>query len=201
MMNPNWVGEMLEEILDLYKSPKVYKFAHLPVQSGSDTVLETMLRPYKVRDFVEIAETLRKNIARITIATDMIVGFPTERDEDFALSLELVRKTRPDVVNISKYAPRAATVASRMKELPVSVVSERSKLLSSICAQMSLKNNLRMIGFEERVYVTARNSKGKSIGRTSNYKIVVLQDPSILGKSVLAKIIKAYPRYLEGTVQ
>jgi len=92
-------------------------------------------------------------------------------------------------------------VASRMKELPVSVVSERSKLLSSICAQISLESNLRMIGFEECVYVTARNSKGKSIGRTSNYKIVVLQDPSILGKSVLAKIIKAYPRYLEGTVQ
>jgi len=201
MMNPNWVGEMLEEILDLYKSPKVYKFAHLPVQSGSDAVLETMLRPYKVRDFVEITETLRENIPRITIATDVIVGFPTERDEDFALSLEFVRKTRPDVVNISKYAPRAGTVASRMKELPVSVVSGRSKLLSRICAQISLESNLRMIGFEECVYVTARNSKGKSIGRTSNYKIVVLQDPSILGKRVLAKIIKAYPRYLEGTVQ
>jgi len=201
MMNPNWVREMLEEILDLYRSPKIYKFAHLPVQSGSDAVLETMLRPYRVRDFVEIVETLRANIPKITIATDMIVGFPTERDEDFALSSELVKKTRPDIVNISKYAPRARTVASRMKELPVSVVSERSKLLSSICAQISLEGNLRMIGFEECVYVTARNSKGKSIGRTSNYKIVVLQGPSLLGKRVLAKIIKAYPRFLEGTVQ
>ena len=200
MMNPNWVGGMLEEILDSYKNPKIYKFAHLPVQSGSDTVLRTMLRPYRVRDFVEIVEALRENIPQITIATDMIVGFPTETDEDFALSLKLVRKTRPDIVNISKFAPRTGTVASRMKELPVSVVSERSKLLSSICAQMSLKSNLRMIGFEGCVYVTARNSKGKSIGRTSNYKIVILQDASLLGKKVVAKISGAHSRYLEGTI-
>jgi len=200
MMNPNWIREMLEEILDLYKSPKIYKFAHLPVQSGSDTVLKAMLRPYRVQDFVKIVEALRENIPQITIATDMIVGFPTERDEDFALSLELVRRTRPDIVNISKYAARAGTAASRMKELPVSIVSERSKLLSSICAQLSLESNLRMIGFEECVYVTARNSKGKSIGRTSNYKIVILQDANLLGKRILAKISGAYPRYLEGAV-
>ena len=199
MMNPNWVGGMLGEILGLYRNPKIYKFAHLPVQSGSDAVLKAMLRPYGVRDFVEIVEALRENVPQMTIATDMIVGFPTERDEDFALSLELVRKTRPDIVNISKYAPRAGTVASRMKELPVSVVSERSKLLSSICAQISLESNLRMIGFEECVYVTARNSKGKSLGRTCNYKIVILQDASLLGNRVLAKISEAYPRYLEGT--
>jgi len=199
MMNPNWVGGMLGEILDLYMNPKIYKFAHLPVQSGSDAVLETMLRPYRVRDFVEIVEALRENIPQIAVATDMIVGFPTERDEDFALSLELVRKTRPDIVNISKYAPRAGTAASRMKELPVSVVSERSKLLSSICAQLSLESNLRMIGFEECVYVAARNSKGKSIGRTSNYKIVILQDASLLGKKILTKISGAGSRYLEGT--
>jgi len=200
MMNPNWVGEILEEILDLYGNPKIYKFAHLPVQSGSDAVLEAMLRPYGVRDFVEIVEVLKENVPQITIATDMIVGFPTERNEDFALSLELVKRTRPDIVNISKYAPRAGTMASRMKELPISVVSERSKLLSKTCAQISLESNLKMIGFEECVYVTARNSKGKSIGRTSNYKIVVLQDPSLLGKRILAKITKSYPRYLEGTV-
>ncbi len=200
MMNPNWVGGMLEEILDLYKNPKIYKFAHLPVQSGSDTVLRTMFRPYRVRDFVEIVEALREEIPQITIATDMIVGFPTETDEDFALSLELVRKTRPDIVNISKFAPRIGTVASRMKELPVSVVSERSKLLSSICAQISLESNLKMIGFEGCVYVTARNSKGKSIGRTSNYKIIVLQDAGLLGKRVVAKISGAHSRYLEGTI-
>lgn len=200
MMNPNWIGEMLEEILDLYKNPKIYRFAHLPVQSGSDTVLRTMLRPYRVRDFVEIVEAFRENIPQITIATDMIVGFPTETDEDFALSLELVKKTRPDIVNISKFAPRTGTVASRMKELPVSVVSERSKLLSSICAQMSLESNLRMIGFEGCVYVTARNSKGKSIGRMSNYKIVILQDAGLLGQRVVAKVSGAHSRYLEGTV-
>jgi len=201
MMNPNWIREMLGEILDLYKNPKIYKFAHLPVQSGSDAVLEAMLRPYEVRDFVEIVKMLRNNIPHVTIATDLIVGFPTERDEDFNLSLELVRKTRPDIVNISKYAPRAGTSASRMKELPVPVVSERSKLLSSICSQISLESNLRMIGFEECVYVATRNSKGKSIGRTSNYKIVVLQDANLLGKRVIAKIIKAHPRFLEGIVQ
>ena len=200
MMNPNWVREMPEGILDLYKSPKLYKFSHLPVQSGSDTVLETMLRPYRVQDFIEIVEALRENIPQITIATDMIVGFPTETDQDFALSSELVKKTRPDIVNISKFAPRTGTAASRMKELPVSVVSERSKIMASICAQLSLESNLRMVGLEEYVYVTAKNSKGKPIGRTSNYKIVILQDPSLLGKRVLTKITGAYSRYLEGTV-
>ena len=200
MMNPNWVRGMLKEFLDLYENPKIYKFAHLPVQSGSDTVLKTMLRPYQAQDFAEIVKALRENIPQITVATDLIVGFPTEKDEDFALSLELVKKTRPDVVNISKFAPRTSTVASKMKELPISIVGERSKLLSKICAQTSLESNSMMVGLEESVYVTAMNSKGKSIGRTSNYKIVVLEDPSLLGKKVLAKITKAYPRYLEGTV-
>ena len=103
----------------------------------------------------------------------------------------------------SAVGPDAFVTAATLRKgtiAPVAVVSERSRLLSSICAQISLESNLRMIGFEGCVYVTARNSKGKSIGRTSNYKIIILQDASLLGKRVVAKISGAHSRYLEGTV-
>lgn len=130
MMNPTYLkGKTMEKLVDAYKNEKVSKFIHIPVQSGSDKVLKDMKRGYSVADFENIVERFRKEIPEIFISTDVIVGFPGETDEDFQMTVDLLKKTKPDKVNISKFGSRPGTEASKMEQLPTKVVNERSRIL------------------------------------------------------------------------
>ena len=80
----------------------IFKFVHLPVQSGSDAILDQMGRGYTVADFEEIVAAFKNRFPKITLATDMIVGFPGETPEDFSESLELIKRVRPNKVNITR---------------------------------------------------------------------------------------------------
>jgi len=134
MMNPTYVknGQMLGELIDAMKNDKVQKFVHIPVQSGSDDVLNAMRRGYVVADFEKIVAEFRAEIPDIIVSTDVIVGFPTESEEDFAATVELVKRTRPEKVNISKFGARPGTDAAKMKQLDVKVVNERSRILHEV---------------------------------------------------------------------
>jgi len=132
MSNPNYVLEYLDEMIKVYKNPKMKKFLHIPVQSGSDKVLGDMKRRYNVEDFKKIVKKFRKEIPNICIATDIIVGFPTETEEDFNKTIKLVREVKPEVLNISKFCPRPGTVASNMKQLISQEVKRRSVILHKV---------------------------------------------------------------------
>ena len=90
----------------------MYKFLHVPVQSGSNRVLKLMNRGYKNKDFVDLVNLFRKKVKGITFSTDIIVGFPTETEKDFEKTLLLLKKTTPEVVNISRFAKRDGTKAA-----------------------------------------------------------------------------------------
>jgi len=92
MLNPEHLGRYIDRLIEAYKSEKVYKFIHIPVQSGSDDVLKEMMRRYSVDDFISYVNELRSKIPGISIATDIIVGYPTESDSDFEETMELIRK-------------------------------------------------------------------------------------------------------------
>ena len=109
MMNPLLTRRDLEEILDCFELDKVFKFAHLPVQSGSNRVLREMQRGYAVSDFESMVSRLREEIPDITLSTDMIVGFPSETETEFEESMELLVRTRPDVLNLSRFGARPGT--------------------------------------------------------------------------------------------
>lgn len=132
MSNPNYVLEYLDDMVKVYKSPKMKKFLHIPVQSGSDKVLEDMKRKYVVDDFKKIVTRFRKEIPDICIATDIIVGFPTETVEDFNKTVEIVKEVKPEVLNLSKFCPRPDTVASNMKQLLSQEVKRRSVILHKV---------------------------------------------------------------------
>jgi len=131
MMNPTYVREpkLLAALIAAYKHPKVSKFLHLPVQSGSDRILKLMKRGYSMADFEKIIAEFRKELPDIFVSTDVIAGFPGETDEDFEATMKLIKRVKPNKVNLSKYGARPNTEAAEMEQLPNETVSERSRKL------------------------------------------------------------------------
>ena len=199
MINPAYALEMVEALKHIYKSEKVYKFAHIPVQSGSNKILKDMNRPYTVEEFKEVVKKLKNEVENLCLATDIIVGYPTETNEDFNLTLTLLKEIKPDVTNISKYNHRPGTEASHLKPLPSNVVTERSKASSILSSKITLEKNLNFIGKIESILISERSSKGSYVGRTLNYKrVLVASERNLLGLKVNVKISSACERYLVG---
>ena len=194
MMNPNYALRM-SGLTAAYRSEKVYNFAHLPVQSGSDSVLRAMRRQYSVADFEKAISLLRKAFPDITIATDIIVGFPTETAEDFTETLALLERAQPDITNISRFAVRPGTDAARMKQLPTQEIKRRSIIASRLARKLSLKSNGRMAGSEYDVVALARGRKGGVVGRAPNYRQIVF--PGVVGREYRVKVTAAHSNYLQ----
>ena len=201
MANPQWVKKFLPELIEAYKSEKIYKFLHIPVQSGSDKVLRDMNRGYTVEQFRDVVEKFRAEIPEITIATDIICGFPTETEEDFEKTLELVKWLQPDMINISQFWPRPGTKAAELKQLRGEVKKERSRRLTKLCDDITLEKNKKLVGWRGLVVVDEKNIDGTFVARNSSYKPILLKDKNItLGEFVNAKIISATTKYLIGKI-
>ncbi|KON31387.1 hypothetical protein AC478_02890 [miscellaneous Crenarchaeota group-1 archaeon SG8-32-3] len=205
MMTPNLVKDMLSDLLEAFKSEKVFKFVHLPVQSGDDTVLRGMRRFYSVQDFVAVVDAFRSVFPEITVATDVICGFPGETREAFANTLKLIRKVIPDVVNISKFFARPGTVAAEMHTGVVepAEIKRRSSELAKLVKKVSLKRNQRWVGWSGEVLVDEKGkAPGSWIGRNFAYKPVTLKKlTNLLGETVRVKVAKGFSTYLLGTVE
>jgi len=132
MINPNYALKYLNNLIQIYKSDKILPFLHIPVQSGSSSLIKKMNRYYTIKDFKIIVKKLRKSIPNITIATDIIVGHPLETKKDFNLTLKLIQEIHPEVLNISKFSSRPLTKASKLKQLSSEIIKERSKKLTKI---------------------------------------------------------------------
>ncbi len=199
MMTPDSALQILHELLRSYESDKVYDFFHLPVQSGSNRVLKIMGRKYTSEDFLNLVKEIRSWNPEATISTDVIVGFPTETEEDFQRTLEVIRLSEPDVVNISKFGARPKTPASKMEQLPERVKKERAKILMELVNEIKLKRNRRYLGEEVLAVVTEKGPKGFQ-GRTQNYKPVALKGKVDLGRPYIVKIEEVKGNYLVGKV-
>jgi len=129
MANPEHILPILNQLIKIYKSDKIIKFLHIPVQSGSNKVLKEMGRKYTVEQYKKIIAEFRKEIKNIHISTDIIVGYPTESKKDFEGTLKLLKETKPEVLNLSKFAPRPKTEASKLKQLKSEVIKQRSTII------------------------------------------------------------------------
>ena len=127
MLNPQYLKKILKPLIAAYNSEKILKFLHIPVQSGSNKVLKEMSRGHSAEDFINAAKIFRKNFPNITISTDIIIGYPTETGSDFQATIDLIKLTKPEVLNISKFSSRPRTRASRLKQLSSEIIKERSK--------------------------------------------------------------------------
>lgn len=174
MINPDHARAMLNDLIRLMKGPRFYRFLHVPVQSGSEKVCREMNRDHTVQDFRDIVEAVRSQIPEAMISTDIIVGYPSESDDDFQKTLELLRETRPDVINISKFSPRPGTKARELRQLPTQLIKERSLETTWLAREINLGNRRNLIGKTYRVLVTERGPDFKA--RNINYQQVVLKE-------------------------
>ncbi len=200
MMNPDNILPMVDELIDSYRNEKVFKFIHLPVQSGEDKILQKMQRNYIVKDFKYIINRFREAFDDITFSTDIIVGFPSETDEDFRKSCELIKETKPDIVNIKAFSPRPKTKAYAMKRLDTKIVKKRTREISELRLEISKKNFEKNVGKKEKVLTTEFGKNNTMMGRTNAYRPVVIKNKIELGRFVNVRIINYGGTYLRGGI-
>lgn len=198
MMNPNTTLPILKELIETYENSKVFKFLHLPLQSGDNKILKLMKREYEVKDFENIINSFRKRFQNLTVSTDIIVGFPNESEENFQKSVEIIKKIKPDIVNITRFSPREKTPASKLKAPHGRTTKARSRILTKLRFEISREINEKLIGKVERVLITEFGKKNTMIGRTKSYKQVVINNKLKLGEFFDIRIIDAKNTYLIG---
>ncbi|MFU8653215.1 tRNA (N(6)-L-threonylcarbamoyladenosine(37)-C(2))-methylthiotransferase [Methanotorris formicicus] len=186
MMHAKNVGDILDDLIEAYKDEKVAKLLHLPLQSGDDGVLKAMKRGYTVDEFISIVNEFRKKIEDLTFVTDIIVGFPTETEEAFENTLEVLRKIKPDYIHGAKYTSRKYTEAARMKQIDTKIRKRRSEILDKLRRELSYMNNKKYVGKKMKVLITEENK-----GITHNFKVVRFNEDADIGAFKEIKITDA----------
>ncbi|MFX0106824.1 MAG: tRNA (N(6)-L-threonylcarbamoyladenosine(37)-C(2))-methylthiotransferase [Candidatus Hodarchaeota archaeon] len=201
MFNPNLVTDYLEGMIEEMSSDNFFQFFHIPLQSGSDRVLQKMGRRYTVNEWCKIVERIREKLPKCTISTDIIVGFPGETDEDFQATIDVIDHVKPGVVNISKYGDRPRTVASRSKEkVHTNTKKAWSRRLSKLVSGISKEENESWIGWVGTAIVTDYGPKGGVVGRNFAYKPIIVNDDIQPGDIVNVEIVTGERTHLIGQV-
>ena len=202
MMDPNNLIPILDDLIKVMKSEKIFKFLHIPVQSGNDEILKAMKRLYTVDELKIIITKLTNEIPEITISTDIICGFPSETEEQFNDSIKLIKEIKPDVLNISRFWPRPGTKAALIKnKVHGRVKRERSQLITKEFNKICTKKNKKWLSWEGEILVDEIGQKGSFISRNYCYKPVVIKSKkNLLGKKVNVKIISVTNHTLRGKI-
>jgi threonylcarbamoyladenosine tRNA methylthiotransferase CDKAL1 len=188
MMNPATVRGLTADLVDAFSGDHIFRFIHLPVQSGSDTVLARMGRGYTVTEFLEIVSSFRERYPKITVATDMIVGFCGETPADFSASVDLIRQVKPAKVNVTRYSRRPFTSLAAEKDYPDSLKKDRSRILNAVAETVYASANAGRLGKTVPFLVTETLRKGSVMARSPDYTGIVIREDlpvGFLGDAVL----------------
>ena len=199
MMNPMYMSRIKQNLIESYDNEKVFKFLHIPVQSGSDKVLNDMKRGHTSETFREIVKKTKERFENFTISTDVIVGFPSETEEDFQKTIALLDETKPDVVNLSKYSARPGTDAAELKQIDAAEIKRRSKVIFTQINKISLKSNEKWIGWKGKVLFDENTEEGIK-GRNYAYKPISIDEKVNIGQSHIVEITKATRKRLIGKI-
>ncbi|MBM3308703.1 MAG: tRNA (N(6)-L-threonylcarbamoyladenosine(37)-C(2))-methylthiotransferase [Candidatus Altiarchaeales archaeon] len=240
MMNPNHVLDFTEELVEVLKNEKLYRFLHLPVQAGSDRILKEMGRRYCGKDFREIVREFREKLGttstfnkgaskeghsaplqplklatlacytstkgcqneqehatpsstpQITLSTDIIVGYPTETEEDFKKTLNMIEDVKPDIINISRFWPRPGTKAAELKQHPGWLIKKRSGMVNDLFKKIGLNQNKKWVGWKGSALVSEKNKDGSYTARNLWYKPIIIKTrKDIFGEIVNVTVKKA----------
>ncbi len=199
MMNPMYMPKIKSDLVKSFENKKVFKFLHVPVQSGSDLVLHEMKRGHTAQTFREIVNRFRERFPKFTVSTDVIVGFPGETEEDFEKTVALLNDTRPDVVNLSRYSQRPGTPAAKLVQIPPTQVKTRSKKLFGIISQIAMENNKKWIGWTGTVLFDEQTDEMVR-GRNFAYKPIFVKEPVRVGDMCNVTIEHVTNHGLYGTI-
>jgi len=198
MTNPPFMLAHIDAVAEVLLRPNVFEFIHIPVQSGSDQVLRAMVREYTTADFRRLVDGLRARVPNLTVATDVICGFPTEGETDHKETLQLVRDYHFPVLNISQYYPRPGTAAARLRKLPGDVVKRRSTEVTNLFGSYQTYDGI--VGQVVKVwFCESDEQRGQTIGHTKSYcKVVVVRDDALVGTACMVQIHRATKWHVEG---
>ena len=199
MMNPMYMPRIKKNLIEAYDNDKVFKFLHLPVQSGSDKVLNDMKRGHTSETFKEIVKKVKRRFENFTISTDVIVGFPSETEEDFQKTITLLDETKPDVVNLSKYSARPGTDAAKLKQIDAAEIKRRSKIVFEQINKISMESNKKWIGWKGKVLFDENTEEGIK-GRNYAYKPISIDEEVKIGQSHIVEITNATVKRLTGKI-
>jgi len=195
--------DLNEEVIKVMeKESKLCEHLHLPMQSGSNRILERMNRNYTAEKYLNIIRKLRETIPNIALTTDVMVGFPGETEEDFSLTFNLMKEIRFDYAFMFKYSPREGTAAADYKDqVPEDIRLERLRKLIDQQEKITFKKYQEQIGRELEVYVeqTSKKSNKELSGRTRDNKIAVFSgEKSLIGSFINIRITDATGWTLKG---
>lgn len=201
MSNPESVLFCLDGLVKTMADPRVYRFLHIPVQSGSDSVLGAMGRKYDADGYLRLADSLRESLPGISIATDVIAGFPGETEGDHLLTLDLLRRLKADTVNITGFSARPGTKAASLpKSVHGRIAKARTAELTAVKEEVCLANNLPLVGKRFTALVTEKGKPGTYITRTDNYRPVAVVGDVSMGTFLEIEVTGAEPTHLFGKV-
>ncbi len=197
MMHPKSLKGQLDEVISAFKNnEKIYNFVHIPVQTGSPKVLKEMNRLHTLDEYKYMITKFRGEIPDLSIATDIIIGYPTENEEDFQKTIDLLYEIKPDIIHISKYMHRPGAKSNSLEEIDHKVMKERSHRINKAKTEIMLENNKKYEGTIQRVLITGTGASGGYVGYTDSYKNVIVNDVEI-GSFVDVKIIEGKRTYLK----
>ena len=197
MMEPENASSIIDDLLKVMESDKVYKFLHIPFQSGDPLVLRKMGRQYKIEKFLEVAAKFRDAYPEGIMSTDVIVGFPYESVAGLRATADVIRKVKPEILNITRYSPRPGTAAYSWKVPPTNQTAQWSRILTDIHRDISERSLERFVGKELEVRAMEIGKNGTFIGRDKNYHPVILKTGK-LGEVRKVKIVDSSDFYLIG---
>ncbi len=175
MMNPGYLSEILDDLIESYRSEKIYKFIHVPVQSGDNYVLAHMKRGYTVEEFLNIVKMFRKEFDDVVLSTDVIAGYPVEDEKAFSRTVKLIERIKPDILNITRFSKRKGTEIASLKDIPEWIKKERSRKLTEIQKKIGLEKNRKFLGDRMEVLITRKGKNGSYLARTDSYRPVILK--------------------------
>ena len=198
----DFTDDVIEAIKDC---DKVSKFIHLPLQSGSTKVLKVMNRVYTKEQYLELVNKMQKSIPNVKFSTDIIVGFPGETEEDFADTLDVVKKVKFEQVFMFIYSRRRGTPADKMENQVLEEIKHRRfDKLKALYEEIISENNKEYIGTVQKILVEGYSKTNEEFltGRTDSNKVVIFDgNNELIGKNIYVKIISEHMWYLKGEVE
>ncbi|PNR91311.1 (dimethylallyl)adenosine tRNA methylthiotransferase [Petrotoga sp. HWH.PT.55.6.1] len=183
---------------------KAANYFHLPAQSGSNKILKAMNRKYTKEEFIELVNKVKKEVANVTVSSDFITGFPSETDEDFEETVDLIKQCRFERINIAEYSPREGTIAYKYQndDVPKHIKNKRLQYLMELQKRINLEENEKYL--EQEVVIIQEGKAGKNgtyMGRTMNNKLIIFESNEELnGEFLKVKVNKITPGPLYGEV-
>ncbi|HOK29176.1 MAG TPA: tRNA (N6-isopentenyl adenosine(37)-C2)-methylthiotransferase MiaB [bacterium] len=191
--------ELIEAMAEL---PKVCEHLHLPVQGGNDRILKLMNRGYTKAQYRALVDKIRDKIPGIALTTDIIVGYPTETEEEFQELLEFIREIRFDQVYSAIFSRRPMAKASELPDLPYEIKQKRYEIFNQVQNEISREINEKLIGTIQDVLIEEAKTKfpDQSKGRTRTNKVVVVEKKIPPGEIIMVKIMDATEYTLKGEI-